>query len=200
MAVRGGQHRNRRAGARHRLERDHHPKRLTMAGGELHLRQLYLPKLPGMHADFAGQFTARQIWFNWYVGLYGWLDTTFPGWVYDAALIPAGLIAGLCIRELIVCARALRARAVELLVYGLICVGLMVLIGGDSYVRFPSLDAEFGQARYLLPLLPLLGIVIALAARGAGRRWGPVVGAAIIMLFLAHDVFSQLQLIARFYG
>jgi hypothetical protein len=30
--------------------------------------------------------------------------------------------------------------------------------------------------------------------------WGPAVGAAIIMLFLTHDVFSQLQVLARFYA
>jgi 4-amino-4-deoxy-L-arabinose transferase-like glycosyltransferase len=162
--------------------------------------QLFLPRLPGMHDDFAGIFTTRQIWFDWYVGLYGWLDTTFPGWVYELALIPASVIVALCLREVIANAAALRGRAAELAVYSVIAVGLLVLIGGDSYDRFPAVDAEFGQARYLLPLLPALGAVLALAARGAGRRWGPAVGAAIITLFLAHDVFSQLQVLARFYG
>ncbi len=136
--------------------------------------QLYLPRLPGMHNDFAGIFTTRQIWFDWYVGLYGWLDTTFPGWVYELALIPAGLILALCLREVIASAGALRGRAVELAVYCAIGVGLMALVGGDSYDRFPALDAEFGQARYLLPLLPALGVVLVLAARaapaGAGAR------------------------------
>ena len=76
--------------------------------------QLYLPRLPGMHADFGGVLTS-QIWFNWYVGLYGWLDTTFPRWVYEASRYsPAVLIAVLCIRELVVRAHALRQRAVEL--------------------------------------------------------------------------------------
>ena len=162
--------------------------------------QLFLPRLPGMHNDFAGVFTTRQIWFDWYVGLYGWLDTTFPGWVYELALIPTGLILALCLREVSVRAGALRGRAGELAVYCVIGAGLLILIGGDSYDRFPAVDAEFGQARYLLPLLPALGVVLVLAARGAGRRWGPAVGAAIIMLFLAHDLFSQLQVVARFYG
>jgi uncharacterized membrane protein len=162
--------------------------------------QLYLPRLPGMHADFGGVFTTQKIWFDGYVGLYGWLDTPFPGWVYEVALVIAVLIAALCIRELVARARPLRGRIVELLVYLVICVGLMALVGGDSYVRFPTVDAEFGQVRYLLPLLPLLGVVLALAARGAGRRWGPVVGGVILMLFLAHDIFSQLQTVARFYG
>jgi Predicted membrane protein (DUF2142) len=162
--------------------------------------QLYLPRLPGMHADFGGVFTTQKIWFDWYVGLYGWLDTTFPHWVYELALVPAALIAGLCVRELVVRAKALRHRALELGVYLAMSVGLLVLIGGASYDRFSYVDAEFGQVRYLLPLLPLLGAVLALAARGAGRRWGPLVGATIIMLFIAHDVFSQLQVVARFYG
>jgi hypothetical protein len=162
--------------------------------------QLFLPRLPGMRDDFPGIFTMRQIWFDWYVGLYGWIDTPFPGWVYDLALIPAGAIAALCVRELAAHAGALRRRLLELGVYGAICVGLMVLIGGDAYDRFPTIDAEFAQVRYLLPLLPVLGLALALAARGAGRRWGPLAGAAIVMLLIAQDVFSQLQVVARFYG
>jgi hypothetical protein len=169
--------------------------------GEMsYIWQLYLPRLPGMHDDFAGLFPLRQLWFNGYVGRLGWLDTTFPGWVYGLALVVAGLIACLCVRQLVASAAAMRARAVELAVYGAMCVGLLALIGADSYIVFPKSEAEFAQARYLLPMLPLLAVVLALAARGAGRRWGPSVGAAILMLFFVHDVFSQLQVIARFYG
>ena len=162
--------------------------------------QLYLPPLPGMHSDFAGVSTTQQVWFKGYVGLYGWLDTTFPGWVYELALLPTALMAILCLRSVYVNVRALHARVAELCVYGVICVGLLALIGADSYLRFPQVAAEYGQVRYLLPLLPLLGVGLALAARGAGRRWGPSVGATIIVLFLMHDIFSQLQTVARFYG
>ena len=162
--------------------------------------QLYLPRVPGMHDYFAGVFSTQQIWFKGYVGLYGWLDTTFPGWVYEAALVPAVAIAGLCVRSLVAGVAALRARILELVVYAVMCLGLLILIGTDSYLDFARVSAEYGQARYVLPLLPLLGVVLALAARGAGRRWGPVLGASILVLFLAHDVVSQLQAVARFYG
>jgi 4-amino-4-deoxy-L-arabinose transferase-like glycosyltransferase len=162
--------------------------------------QLYLPRLPGMRADFAGILTMRDIWFRGYVGLYGWFDTTFPHWVYRLALVPALALACLCARALLASAAALRARAGELCVYALVCIGLMGLIGADSYIAFPSYDAEYGQVRYLLPLLPLLAAILALAARGAGRRRGPIVGTAIVLLFAAHDIFSQLQVLARFYG
>jgi hypothetical protein len=31
-------------------------------------------------------------------------------------------------------------------------------------------------------------------------RGGPAAGALIVVLFLAHDIFSQLLVVARFYG
>jgi 4-amino-4-deoxy-L-arabinose transferase-like glycosyltransferase len=162
--------------------------------------QFYLPRLPGMTNDFPGLFTTRQLWFNGYLGLYGWLDTTFPGWVYDMALIPAAGIAALCIRGLLTSRGALRRRLTELVVYALMAIGVMTLVGAASYNGFPARDAEFAEARYLLPMLPLLGAMLALAARGAGRRWGPTAGTLIVVLFLAHDIFSQLLVVSRFYG
>jgi Predicted membrane protein (DUF2142) len=162
--------------------------------------QFYLPRLPGTVNDFPGLFTTRQLWFNGYVGLYGWLDTTFPGWVYSVALIPAGAIALLCGRALFEGRTVLRSRAVELVVYAAIGIGVMALVGADSYREFPGTDAEYAEVRYLLPMLPLFGAVLALAARGAGRRWGPTVGALIVVLFLAHNIFSQMLVVARFYG
>ena len=162
--------------------------------------QLYLPRLPGTVADFPGLSTARQIWFDGYVGRFGWLDTFFPAWVYTAALVAAIAIALLCVRSLLAGRAQLRARLPELAVYVTMTLGVMLLVGVASYPSWPRQAASFGQARYLLPMLPLLGAVLALAARGAGRRWGPVAGALLIALFLGHDVFSQLQVIARYYG
>jgi hypothetical protein len=162
--------------------------------------QLYLPRLPGTVNDFPGIFTTRQLWFNGYVGLYGWLDTPLPSWAETLALVPAAAIALLCARSLVQGRLVLRERAGEIAVYAAIALGLMLLIGADSYLAFPGTDAEYGQARYLLPLLPLAGVAIALAARGAGRRWGPVAGTLIVVLFLAHDIFAQLQVVARYYG
>ena len=162
--------------------------------------QLYLPRLPGTVNDFAGVSTTGEIWFNGYVGRLGWLDTRFPDWVYSVALGFAGAILALCACGGIACRSALRRRAPELAIYALMTLGLLVLIGMVSYGRFPKEAAEYGQARYLLPLIPLLGAVVALAARAAGRRWGPVLGTVIVVLVFAHDLFSQLQVIARYYG
>jgi hypothetical protein len=166
-----------------------------------HIWQFYLPRLPGMSNDFPGLFTPRQLWFNRLVGLYGWLDTSFPLWVDTLALVLSGAIALLCIRALAAVPATLRARLPEFLVYLAMTIGLLALIGASSYLNVKT-EGSGGWAhpRYLLPLLPLLGVVLALAARGAGRRWGPVVGMLLVLLFLAHDIFSQLLVVSRFYG
>ena len=163
--------------------------------------QLYLPRLPGMPHYFAGLMTSKDVWFDRSVGLYGWFDTMFAPWVNNVALIPAAVIVGLCVRELVLRRAALRKRLPELVTYAAIVVGVLVMIGAASYLNDAlAHEAPFGEPRYLLPLLPLMGAVIALAVRGAGRRWAPVVGAALVVLFLGHDIFSQLQVIARYYG
>jgi hypothetical protein len=162
---------------------------------------LYLPRLPGMTHYIEGISTTRDIWFNRSVGLYGWIDTEFPEWVNTIALVPAGAIALLCGRALVMQRAVLRSRLPELLVYGSICLGVLVMVGLTSYTADALLHSEaYGDPRYLLPMLALLGAVLALAVRGAGRRWAPATAAALVVLFLAHDIFSQLQAIARYYG
>ncbi len=163
--------------------------------------QMYLPRLPGMTNYFAGIVTFKDIWFDRSVGLYGWMDTMFPAWVENLALIPAAALALLCARELIAARHALRTRLAELTVYAAMTVGVLVMIGASSYLTDAvGHELAFGEPRYLLPLLPLLGALITLAVRGAGRRWAPVAGAAVVIFFLSHDIFSQLQVIARYYG
>jgi hypothetical protein len=160
--------------------------------------QLYLPRLPGMSSDFHGFLTTRVYWFDDLVGDYGWLDTRFPRWVYNAALVPAGLIAVLFVRALLISRDALRSRFIEVVVYLAMSLGVLLVLGADDYDS--KIPGEYVEPRYLLPLLALWGAVLALAARGAGRRWGPVAGALIVTLALAHDVFSQLLVISRYYG
>jgi Predicted membrane protein (DUF2142) len=160
--------------------------------------QLYLPRLPGMTNYFPGLLTTRDLWFNRGVGFYGWLDTTFPAWVDNFALLPTGILALLCARSLAVGRAAVRRRVAEIAVYGAMALGLLTLIGLSSYIN--SSQGTFADPRYIFPLFPLLGGGLALAARGAGRRWGPPVGALIIVLFLAHDIFSQLLVAERYYA
>ena len=96
--------------------------------------------------------------------------------------------------------RALRGRLDELGVYVVAVAGLCVVIGIQSYRYFILTGGVFEQARYLLPLLGLYGAIVALAVRFAGRRWGPALGAAIVVLAIGHDLYAQAITIARYYG
>jgi 4-amino-4-deoxy-L-arabinose transferase-like glycosyltransferase len=171
----------------------------SLIGEASYVWQLYLPRLPGMARYFPGLFPTRELWFDRAVGLYGWLDTAFPPWVYDFALVAAGLIAALAVAASIENRHALCRRLPELLVYLVMTAGVLVLVGVSSQMAAAVEGTSFAQPRYLLPMLALFGATLAFAARGA-RRWGPTIGCLIVVLVLAHDVFSQLQVIARFYG
>jgi 4-amino-4-deoxy-L-arabinose transferase-like glycosyltransferase len=160
--------------------------------------QFYLPRLPGMTPDFHGFLPTRVYWFRGLVGIYGWLDAAFPRWVYNFALIPTGLIVVLFARALVVGRRALGGRFIEASVYAAMTLGVLFIVGSDDYIN--KAPGEFAEPRYLLPMLALWGLVLALAARGAGRRWGPVAGVLIVTAVMAQNVFGQLLDISRYYG
>jgi hypothetical protein len=178
-----------------------HSQRGSLAHEISYIWQFYLPRLPGMRSYFPGILTTRQLWFNGFVGLYGWVDTVFPGWVYNVALVPAAIMTLLCVRALVLGRVLLRPRVAELATYSAMIIGLMTLVGADSYTSeiYGGLG-PYLEPRYFLPLIPLLGVALTLAVRGAGRRWAPAAGVLIVVMFFAHDIFSQLQAVARYYG
>jgi len=160
--------------------------------------QFYLPRLPGMTAYFHGLLTTRVLWFDGLVGLYGWLDTTFPNWVYEAALLPAAALTMLLLRALFAHRSALHDRIVEVAVYAAMTAGMLAVVGVSDYAN--GVPGEFREPRYLLPMIALWALALALAARGAGRRWAPAAGALIVLTSFAHDAFSLLLVVSRYYG
>ncbi len=163
-----------------------------------HVWQLFLPRL-SLNRQF-GYYPLWETWFKGFVGRFGWLDYDFPGWVYQVARPIFLLVCALALAELTRGRRALRGRLDELGVYVVAVAGLCVVIGIQSYRYFILTGGVFEQARYLLPLLGLYGAIVALAVRFAGRRWGPALGAAIVVLAIGHDLYAQAITIARYYG
>ena len=161
--------------------------------------QLYLPRLPFMHDQF-GYFPPYSVWFKGTIGKLGWLDTYWPNWVYRLAL-------GIFVPLLVLAALALwrRRQALvriwpALLSYAVLAAGVMGSIGffGIRFTRDTGYD--FAQARYLFPFLAFYGAFVALAALGAGRRFGRPLGAALVMLAMIHGLLAQLLVISRFYA
>jgi len=164
-----------------------------------YLWQFYLVPLPGMTHYLSG-VPFYHYWLRGFVGWFGWIDTTFGALVYEVALLPLVAIALLAGRTLLRARGRLRARRGELLSYALLALGLLGFIGVASYISYLRYGESIAQTRYLFPLLPLYGAGLALAARGAGRRWTPALGTAIVVLAIAHTLFSQLLTIWRYYA
>jgi 4-amino-4-deoxy-L-arabinose transferase-like glycosyltransferase len=161
--------------------------------------QFYLPRLPFMDSYFVN-YPLRNVWFNGFIGDFGWLDYDFPRWVYNWSLALAFVLLALVARQLVSLRNVPRWRLWELATYVLLALGLLVLIAGAGYVA--RLDGAHGyeQPRYLFPLLALYGALIALAARGAGKRYGPAVGVFLVCLAIAHTAAAMLLTLTRYYG
>lgn len=172
---------------------------ITVAEQLSYTWQLYLPRLPFMNDQFA-YFPPWQSWFKGGIGLFGWLDTPFDGWVYTLAALLAVPIVVLALVALVRHRAALRARLLELVTYAAIVGGLLLSVGLLGLRYRLDTGSAFEQFRYLLPFAALYGAAIALAAVGAGRRLSRPVGAALVVLALAHGLFAQLLVIGRFYG
>lgn len=177
----------------------HYPKSGTVLDLASYMWQFYLPKLPFMHKDYFETYQLRGIWFNGFIGQFGWLDFAFPRWVYNWALLGFGVLA-LAGRELIRLRAVLRTRLWELATYLVLTFGLLLLVAGTAFVARLDGAAGYEQPRYLFPLLALYGALIALAARGAGKRYGPVVGVLLICIAIAHTVGAMLLTLTRYYG
>ena len=160
--------------------------------------QAFLPRLPFM-ADQFGYYPPWEVYFKGFIGRFGWFEFGFPAAWYWVALAP--FLAMVCLVALRA-RRAIATRWPEFLTYAAMMAGLVVgleLVSYGYHRGFGGL-VFFEQTRYLLPLLPLYGALIAVAAWAAGPRWGRPVGGFIVVLAMGHSLFAQLLTIARFYG
>ncbi len=162
--------------------------------------QFYVAPLPGMTHHLPLEFALRDYWVRGFVGRYGWIDTSFAPWVSNLGLALLALLTALVAAALARSRTTVRARLAEIVVYLLMAAGLMLLVGLASYNLYVQELGGALQMRYLLPLLALYGAGLALATRAAGPRWAPAIGTAIVMLALAHSLFSQLLAISRYYA
>jgi hypothetical protein len=156
--------------------------------------QFYLPRLPFMDDQQSG-IPLFNVWFQGFIGRYGWLDTSFPSWVYDAALAVFAVVAALAGRALWRGRRALTSRRGELLAYAAIVAGFLLVVAWAGYSGRLANGFIFEQARYLLPLGAFYAALITLAARGAGRPAAP----ALVVLACGHALLSVLLVAGRFY-
>jgi 4-amino-4-deoxy-L-arabinose transferase-like glycosyltransferase len=162
--------------------------------------ELFLPRLWFMHHAYFPKSPLWQTWFNGSIGHFGWLDYTFPDWVYSDARYVLYALLALAAVGLVRARTHIRPLAPLFACFAVMALGLIGAIGYSGIRYAMSTGYQFEQARYLFPLLPLYGLFIVLAARGGGRRWGPAIGAALVALAMVHGLFAETLTISRYYG
>ena len=174
---------------------------VTLAQSLDYTWELYLPKLPFMHHDyFPGPSPLIHVWLNGTIGRFGWLDYGFPSWVYAVGRDLLYVFLALAVLSLIQVRDRIRPLLPIFACFAVMALGLLGAIGYSGIRYQLSTGSQFAQARYLFPLLVLYGLFVVLVARGVGRRWAPVLGAALIVLAMAHGLFAETLTISRYYG
>jgi len=177
-------------------------------GGAVSLREtldytweLYLPRLPFMHHTFFhGQYPLWGTWLDGLIGHFGWLDYTFPAWVYTAGRWLLFAFAGLALVSLYRLRARLRGVLPIVVCFAVMTLGVLGAVGYTGVRYQLSTGFGFAQARYLLPLLPFYGAFIVLVALGVGRRWAPALGGALVVLAMTHGLFAETLTVSRYYG
>ncbi len=163
--------------------------------------ELYLPRLPFMHRVFYyAHPPIFSLWWNGMIGHFGWLDYMFPGWVYTVARYVLYALVAFALAG-VVRLRASISRVLPIFVcFAVMAVGLLASIGYAGVRYYLNTGGPFEQARYLFPLLAFYALLVVLAARGTGRRWGPPVGAGLVLLTMTLALFAETLTISRYYG
>jgi hypothetical protein len=153
-----------------------------------------------MHHRYFAQYPGWEIWLNGSIGHFGWLDYTFPSWVYEYGRDIFYVLSALGIVALI----RVRDRLLGLLplfvCFGVMGLGLLGSIGYTGIRYQLATGAQFAQARYLFPMIAFWGAFVVLAARGVGRRWAPVVAGVLVVAAMALGLFAETLTISRYYG
>lgn len=163
--------------------------------------ELFLPRLWFMHhAYFPTGYPLWYTWLNGAIGHFGWLDYTFPSWVYtDGRYVFFALVALAAVGLWRLRSRVLSVAPI-FVCFGVSAIGLLGAIGYAGIRYRLSTGYAFEQARYLFPLLAFYGLFLVLAAKGAPRRWAPVLGGLLVVLAMAHGLFAETLTISRYYG
>ena len=176
-------------------------------GGAVTLREtldytweLYLPRLWFMHHAYFARYPLWDVWLNGSIGHFGWLDYTFPNWVYDVGRYVFYALAAFAVIGVVRARAAVRRLAPLGVCFAVMALGLLGAIGYAGIRYKLNSGYPFEQARYLFPLLALYATFIVLAARGLPGRLALVFGGLLVVLAMAHGLFAETLTISRYYG
>ncbi|NLT05439.1 MAG: DUF2142 domain-containing protein [Solirubrobacterales bacterium] len=163
--------------------------------------QFYLPHLPGqlpLPTNYPS-LPALEFWLKGFWGKFGWLEIELP----NALFAVLGTVTALALIGALV--RVFRGdRGRNLRVAAFLALVAATLVGGLHLTEYRILAGEngvFNQGRYLLPLVPVVGLACAAALSLLTReRWRAVGAGALVGLLFVAQVTALAVVGARFYA
>ena len=172
----------------------------NLTGFVSYLWQFYLPPLRTMSPQ-GPPYGYRQVYVEGLAGTFGSLEIQFPLWVYDAMQFAAALglllLAGIVVRRFAL----LRGHGPQIIVLASLVLCMLAVLHVSAYrdLQGPPFDPLL-VGRYLLPLLPVMGIAIAYVCVNLPRRLGSALGALVLTTFTILGLCGLGLTIARFYA
>lgn len=163
-----------------------------------YLWQFYLPLFPGL-TPVAGMapLPVYDTLLQGAWGRFGWLEIGFPEWLYLVLTAVTVAAAGLAARQLWRVRPVVRRGWPVVLFLGVVAAALMF---GLHLTDYQKGGASFMQGRYVLPLAPLAGVVVAAAVLGLPKRWRAGVVGAFLAGLLVLNLYALGLVLERFYA
>jgi hypothetical protein len=159
----------------------------------------YLPRLPFQHEypPLSGDMPAWTVWVKQAWASFGLLEVQFPEGVYFVfAAVAATVLVGAAVA---LRRGALRLGRLELVLLGLTVGCLVVGVHWVDYRVVTEDNHRVIQGRYLLPLMPVVGVAVAAALSNLGRR--RELGAALVLAGMAVlQLFSLAVVAGRYFA
>jgi 4-amino-4-deoxy-L-arabinose transferase-like glycosyltransferase len=170
------------------------------AGLFSYLWQFYLPDVSGqlpLPGSFP-QLPVTEFWVKGFWGKFGWLEVVLPDPLYlVVGLLTLAAIAGSAV-ALIRAGLSRHAATAAFLV--LVPLSLLGGLHLTEYRILADQNVVFNQGRYLLPLLPLLGLSVAVALSLTKGRVQQLLAGGLIGFLFVLQVVSLAIVGARFYA
>jgi hypothetical protein len=160
--------------------------------------QAYFPNLP-FQTPIPNLAAAEgyEIWIRTGWAAFGWLEIKFPEPVYWLLFaVSAGLVA---LGALAVWRRRFELDGAVIAFFLIAVAGFVLGLHWAEYRQFALEGESFIQGRYLLPLLPLGGILTVAALANLPARWRDLGAGAVLGGLFALQVFSLGLVAVRFY-
>jgi 4-amino-4-deoxy-L-arabinose transferase-like glycosyltransferase len=165
-----------------------------------YLWQYYLPRPPFL-TDYPvppGGYPLLQVWITQGWAAFGWLEIKFEPWVYRVLGVLTMSIFGAGLAALVRARRRLDWRVVAFLAAA--CIALLCGLHWTDYHKLEAGEPAFMQARYVFPLIGIIGLALGGAVSLVPlRARGALAGTAVAGLLVFHVLALGLVL-ERFYA